>query len=239
MRLSKEQRGRLRGAAYSGDGERAVRAIVEDGLSDDALQLSGDGLLAALAQGVDDGAQLARRVAAALRDREWDGDEELADQLEAALGVRPTPLLRPLPVDLDELSGALEGDPRHGGGRVELTTGEVWNASSLEYAVETEEEDEDDLDDPERWLWIECVGSRPSYRDMEAFIATIDDTDRADRLGIAIQGSGAFRRFKDVLSRWPDDFERWFAFSEDRQRGRARKWLADSGYRPVTARKGA
>jgi hypothetical protein len=74
---------------------------------------------------------------------------------------------------------------------------------------------------------------------MAAFIATIDDADRADRLGIAIQGSGAFRRFKDVLSRWPDDFERWFAFSEDRRRGRARKWLADSGYRVVTASKRA
>jgi hypothetical protein len=148
MTLSKEQRGRLRGAAYSGDGVRAVRAIAEDGLSDDALQLSGDGLLAALDQGVDGGAPLARRVAAALRDRAWDGDEELGDQLEAALGVRPIPLLRPLPVDLDEFSDALEGDPAQGGGRVDLTTGEIWNTLSLDYAVETGEEDEEDLDDP-------------------------------------------------------------------------------------------
>ncbi|MEA2501288.1 MAG: hypothetical protein QOD01_1399, partial [Actinomycetota bacterium] len=56
--------------------------------------------------------------------------------------------------------------------------------------------------------------------------------DRADRLWIAIQGRGAFRRFKDVLNRWPDEVDRWYAFSEDRQRGRARSWLATMGYRP-------
>jgi hypothetical protein len=26
---------------------------------------------------------------------------------------------------------------------------------------------------------------------------------------------------------------RWFAFSEDRQRGRARAWLAEEGYAPT------
>jgi hypothetical protein len=31
--------------------------------------------------------------------------------------------------------------------------------------------------------------------------------------------------------RWPEDFTRWHAFSEDRQRGRAREWLTDAGYR--------
>jgi hypothetical protein len=57
-----------------------------------------------------------------------------------------------------------------------------------------------------------------------------------DQLGIAIGGRGAFRRFKDQLSRRPELLElleRWYAFSEDRQRGRARTWLAAEGYAPV------
>jgi hypothetical protein len=37
---------------------------------------------------------------------------------------------------------------------------------------------------------------------MEDFIATLDEPIRADRLGIAIEGRGAFRRFKDTISRW-------------------------------------
>jgi hypothetical protein len=44
---------------------------------------------------------------------------------------------------------------------------------------------------------------------MERFIDTIADRNRADRLEIAIEGKGAFRRFKDVLARWPDELERW------------------------------
>lgn len=46
-----------------------------------------------------------------LRHRASDGDDDLADALEAALGMAPQPLLRPIPVDLDELADALEGDP--------------------------------------------------------------------------------------------------------------------------------
>ena len=41
----------------------------------------------------------------------------------------------------------------------------------------------------------------------------------------------AFRRFKDVLARWPGELDRYFAFSDERHRGRARAWLAEEGYR--------
>jgi len=65
---------------------------------------------------------------------------------------------------------------------------------------------------------------------MERFIRTVRDPGRGDRLEIAISGRGAFRRFKDVLGRWPAELDRWYAFSAERQRGLARAWLADSGY---------
>ena len=51
----------------------------------------------------------------ALRDRSWEGDDVLADQLDALLGGGAMPDLRPLPVHLDELAGVLEGDPLYGG----------------------------------------------------------------------------------------------------------------------------
>jgi hypothetical protein len=68
---------------------------------------------------------------------------------------------------------------------------------------------------------------------MEWFISAIADAEIQERLSIAISGRGAFRRFKDTLSRWPDLMTRWFAFSEDRQRGRARACLAYEGYVPT------
>ena len=58
---------------------------------------------------------------------------------------------------------------------------------------------------------------------------------RAQQLAIAIEGRGAFRRFKDVLARWPGELERWYALSEQRQRGRARSWLTEAGYRVLPA----
>ena len=42
--------------------------------------------------------------------------------------------------------------------------------------------------------------------------------------------SEPFRRFKDVLGSWPGELDRWYEFSAERQRGRARAWLADAGY---------
>ena len=165
-----------------------------------------------------------------MRERGWDGDVELADQLDALSGAGPTPLLRPVPVDLEDLAGVLEGDPSFGGGRLDLLTGEVWPQTAIDDRLEVGEEAESD--DPDRWLWVICEGSRAGYRDMVEFIGTVDDPDRADLLGIAIEGRGAFRRFKDVLARWPGELDRWYGYADDRQRGRARAWLAEAGYHP-------
>jgi Uncharacterised protein family (UPF0158) len=130
-------------------------------------------------------------------------------------------MLRPLPVDLEELAMLLEGDDVGGGGPIDRRTGEIWTEAAMEYAEE-QGEDDVDADDHDRWLWVDCDGSADGYRDMQAFIATLSDPSQADRLEIAIQGKGAFRRFEDVLARWPDELERWFAYVDDRQRGRPR-----------------
>jgi Uncharacterised protein family (UPF0158) len=218
----------LRGAAYRGDA--SIVEVVRGRLTEDVLQLAGDGLLRAVAQGVPDAAALAAQCAAALRQRAWEGDDELSDQLDAILNLGPMPMLRPLPVDLEELASLLEGDPVYGGGRIDLKTGDCW-PESPDYT-------EDDLDEEgDHWLYVECVGSRQGYRDMERFIATVEDPALVDRLDIAIRGSGAFRRFKDVLSRWPEELQRYFLFSSERQLGRARSWLAAEGYRPANAAK--
>ena len=215
----------LRMGVYNADG--SVVRVVRGRLTEQVLQLAGDGLLDALAKDVEGAVELAAQCAAALRERCWDGDEDLADQLQAALGRGATPLLRALPVDLEELASLLEGDPLCGGGRIDLRSGECWP-----HSLDSGEDDDDDENDEDHWLYVACSGSRESYRDMELFIATVDDPAIVDRLQIAITGKGAFRRFKDVLSRWPQELQRYYLLSNERQRGRARAWLTAEGFRP-------
>lgn len=222
----------LRSVVYQGDGPALVALLSEPPWPTDWLQLIGDGLLVAVRAGIDGADELARSCVNALAERSWAGDRELAEALDAARGAGPTPMLRPLPVDLAELAEILEGDPVYGGGRIELTTGDVWPQSAIEYAEEVGEIEEDD-DDPDRWLWVHCEGSRDGYHDMEWFVADLDDDAFADRLARALAGRGAFRRFRDRLYDRPELLTRWHAFSNDRQRGRARRWLAAEGFTPV------
>ncbi|MGH8940992.1 MAG: UPF0158 family protein, partial [Actinomycetes bacterium] len=199
----REQRRSLRGAVARGDDGSLVDLLRQGPWPVHALQLIGDGLTGALMRRVGAGGGLARECVAGLRDRGWEGDEELADALDARLGAGPAPPLRPVPVDLDQLADVLEGDPSEGGGRIDLHSGEVWPQPAIDYADEADDDD-DDEEDPQRWLWVDSEGSRAGYRDLQLFIGTVEDPGAADRLSIAIEGRGAFRRFKDLLQRWPD-----------------------------------
>ena len=225
----------LRGAVYRGD-VVAILALLPKMAPADCLQLGGDGLLLALDEDASGAKEQSRAWVGKLRERDWAGDAELADEFAARLGTGVAPTLRPLPVDLDQLSDVLEGDPAEGGGRIDLRTGEVWPQYALEYEREMRLLNEDDEDDEAWWIPVGCEGSRHGYRDMQHFVDALPDPDRRDRLEIALQGRGAFRRFRDVLARWPDDFRWWSAFADERRRGRARAWLAGTGYRVAPRR---
>jgi hypothetical protein len=221
----------LRGAVYRGDGVAVVRLLGTGGEA--SLQTAGDGVAIALSQQVDGARRLAVDCIASLRERDWIGDAELADQLDGLAGTGPTSLLRPLPVDLEELSEILEGDPLTAGGALDLHTGEVWHRSVVEDGGDVEAPD---LDDADRFRWVDG-DSRDGYRDMADFIDTVPDQRLGDRLSDAIRGRGAFRRFADTLRRESEDeLTRWFEFAGERKRGRARAWLADVGYRVESGR---
>jgi hypothetical protein len=176
-----ERRISLRVKVPAEDGT-AVVEMTGPAVPENGLQAFGDWVLAALEQQAGGAAEAAGRMAAALRERDWEGDDVLADQLDALLEGGAMPDLRPLPVDLDELAGILEGDPMYGGGCIDLSAGEVWPAPAVDYAREVGQEDEDESDDPDRWLRVHCEGSRDGYRDMELFIGKLRDPGRADRL---------------------------------------------------------
>jgi hypothetical protein len=199
--VAEDRRRELRRLLVLGGGVGVVAVL--DGVDDVGGQLAGDGLLLALATDTPGAGELARRCAAALRDRGWEGDEELAAQLNAARRALPAAHSREIPVDLDALADLFDGGVDSAGGRVDLVTGEVWPDLGMDDPGLDDQAE--DLEDGGRWLFVHPIGSRSAYRDMLNFIATRTDRDLIGRLEVAVDGPGAFRRFRNVLSDWPED----------------------------------
>jgi hypothetical protein len=61
----------------------------------------------------------------------------------------------------------------------------------------------------------------------------IDDDELQTKLTKAIDGKGAFRRFKDVLMSYGPERERWFAFRSERLRIFMEAWLNAHALNPV------
>lgn len=216
----------LRGAAASRDVARILAAVTGRDV-DQVLQRAGAAVGTVLAADANRVRPEVRRIIERLEWRRWTGDDVLAEDLRAAL--RGEPLAgRALAVDLDMLTEALEGDPDLvDGAYIDSETGE------LHFAFTDSDADDDEIDlEDARYVRIDRVGSREGWTDMAAFAEWQADEKVRARLERAIEGAGAFRRFRDAIGEL-DLVEEWLAFQEDRQLGRARDALADVGIRAV------
>jgi hypothetical protein len=83
------------------------------------------------------------------------------------------------------------------------------------------------------YLRIDPVSSREQYRWMERYIPMVDDPELVSQLTQAIDGKGAFRRFKDVLMSFGPERERWFTFRSERLRIFMEAWLGAHALNPV------
>ncbi len=84
-----------------------------------------------------------------------------------------------------------------------------------------------------RFVAVPRDDTHEAYRDMEDFIPTIADGRLRERLWDAIDGRGAFGRFKRVLSAHDAERERWFTFRDARLRERIVAWLEDEGIEAI------
>ncbi len=78
---------------------------------------------------------------------------------------------------------------------------------------------------PDRFLRVDPASSREQYRWMERFVGSVSEPALRERLLIAIDGKGAFRRFKDVLLAFPAERERWFAYRSELLHFHIQTWL--------------
>jgi Uncharacterised protein family (UPF0158) len=221
--------GRLRVAAASGDVAGIVAALAGHDVSE-VLQCAGSAVQVALRVDPERVSSLAISLAQRLELRNLPGDEELALDLLATVRHESAPG-KPLRVNLEELSGLIEGDPViNEGGFLDLLTGEVIPAVMTDEAMVGADAVLDVEAEPDRWLPVFCEGSRAGWEDMASYAAAVADSGLRDRLERAIEGKGAYRRFRDLIAA-EDLTPAWQDFSGERQIGRAREYLADLGIR--------
>ena len=132
-----------------------------------------------------------------------------------------------LNISLDELCEAMEDSSYENEYFLDLETGEILFVSEYMDDEETEKLKDRIEEDSERYERIPKAESHEGYREMEDFIATVDNEHLAELLEVAINGKGAFRRFKDVLLNYPEEREKWFQFKDERMEERALEWLDD------------
>lgn len=130
--------------------------------------------------------------------------------------------IRTVPVDWEALEDAFENNAPEVHSYLHIATGEVIRVV-------------DGIADPgmhsriatdTSYLRIDPVSSREQYRWMERFIPMVENEEVKRRLSQAIDGKGAFRRFKDVLMSYSTERERWFEFRSERLRVFMEAWLS-------------
>src|SRR6187399_3735234 len=141
--------------------------------------------------------------------------------------VRPiAPATRgPFRIDLDwdALEVAVERNSPDTDSYLDLTTGRVLTITSgdPEAAINRQSVSEN----IRNFLRVEPASSREQYRWMERFVGSVSEPALRERLLIAIDGKGAFRRFKDVLLAFPAERERWFAYRSELLHFHIQTWL--------------
>jgi len=126
-------------------------------------------------------------------------------------------------LDWDALEIAVERNSPDTDSYLDLTTGRVLTITSGDpEAVINRQNISDNI---RNYLRVEPASSREQYRWMERFVGSVSDPPLRERLLIAIDGKGAFRRFKDVLLAFPAERERWFAYRSELLHFHIQTWL--------------
>ncbi|GAA3871627.1 hypothetical protein GCM10022381_13390 [Leifsonia kafniensis] len=136
--------------------------------------------------------------------------------------IAPLPLSR---INLDALADVRSNSD---GGFYDPTDGQ----SYLGDGGEAMGPDGDNVDPDEMgWHQTGPVESRDSYRDMETFAQAVTDPRTSDRLLVALDGKGAFRRFLNVMYDAPEELGRLQSrYYGVKTKQHALEWLIDEEF---------
>ena len=103
-----------------------------------------------------------------------------------------------------------------------------WMQDEVEVALEIL------LDEDERYVRIPERQSLTAYKSMADFIETVEDPFLKEKLLNALNGKGAFRRFKDVLIDYPKERKRWHGYNAKAMKREIIEWLGSIGVESIS-----
>lgn len=132
-------------------------------------------------------------------------------------------------IDMDMLEAAMEDADLTNRYFLNLVTGEVIFFS--EYADLSEEDEalEKEISGSDDYVAIERVSSHEAYQWMVDFVEEVvepADPDTAEKLSIALDGKGAFSRFKKTLHNVDEHWQQaWYQFHDKQLNTAIGEWL--------------
>ena len=132
-------------------------------------------------------------------------------------------------IDKDMLETAMEDSDLAHKYFLNLVTGEVIFFSDYLGLSEEDERLLEEIDGSNDYVAIERIPSHEAYQWMVDFVdemvAPVDE-DAAEKLSIALNGKGAFRRFKDTLHRIDHQWlQAWYQWRDKQLEAALHEWL--------------
>jgi hypothetical protein len=133
------------------------------------------------------------------------------------------------PIDMDMLETAMEDSDLTNRYFLNLVTGEVIFFSEYVGLSDEDEHLLEEIDGSNDYVAIERIPSHEAYQWMVDFVDEMvapADENAAEKLSIALNGKGAFRRFKDTLHRVDDQWlQAWYQWRDKQLKATVDKWL--------------
>ena len=132
-------------------------------------------------------------------------------------------------IDLDMLETAMEDSDLANRYFLNLVTGKVVFFSDYLGLSDEDERLLEDIDGSNDYVAIERIPSHVAYQwmvdFMEEMVAPVDE-HAAEKLSIALNGKGAFRRFKDTLHRIDEQWlQAWYQWRDKQLKAAVDEWL--------------
>ena len=133
------------------------------------------------------------------------------------------------PIDMDMLETAMEDADLANSYFLNLVTGEVVFFSEYLGLSDEDEHLWEEIEESDDYVPVERIPSHEVYQWMVDFVNELvapADERVAEKLALALNGKGAFRRFKDTLYHVDDRWlQAWYQWKDKRLKSAVDEWL--------------